>query len=325
MYQDIPEWEAVLGTVTTSVSPVNSDVVHLTIGKNSHIFRCSPWKNIYVWANCVADRHLPFCESPGRRYATVNYCLTGRCEVCLPDDTYIYMEPGMLCIDCHEPKDGYSYPTGEYTGLELAFDLDVLRDDPPPALRDYGDFSGWMEDLLTAGNGSYLAFASDKCRELIDTLFRTLKQSESQIDEHRFHTLVLLYRLMHGGMTPVSDAVYVTKGQRMIISEIEKRITEDLSQHFTVMELADDYGISASSLKAYFEKVYGQPISRYLKELRIDRAKLLLSETKKKVSEIAESCGYSHQGKFGEVFKEQAGMTPLEYRRLNYRAKGENI
>ena len=321
MFHDIPEWETILGSELTDIIPVNDNVFHLMIGKNSHIYRCMLWENIYVWANCVADRHLPFCDSPEGRYATVNYCLSGRCEVCLPGDTYIYMEPGILCVCCHEPMDGCNYPTGEYTGLELAFDLDTLRDNPPAALRDYCDFSTWIEELLTAGNGSHLAFVTDECRELTDTLFQNLQQSGHPLEEHRFHTLVLLYQLMHGGMIPFPNDVYVTKGQRMIISEIEKRITEDLSQHFTVTELADDYGISASSLKAYFEKVYGQPISHYLKELRIDRAKLLLSETKMKVSEIAESCGYSHQGKFGEVFKEQTGMTPLEYRRRVFKRK----
>ena len=92
MFHDIPEWETVLDSELTDIIPVNDNVFHLMIGKNSHIYCCMPWENIYVWANCVADRHLPFSDSPGGRYATVNYCLSGCCEVCLPGDTYIYIE-----------------------------------------------------------------------------------------------------------------------------------------------------------------------------------------------------------------------------------------
>ena len=324
MPRDIPEWEAVLNAEIKDITPLNDAVTHLSIGKNSHIYRCMLWENFYIWANRIGDRHLPFGESPGYRYATINYCLSGRCEVYLSHDTYIYMEPGMICISCNEPMDGYHYPTGEYTGLELAFDLDALRDHSPQALSDYGQFSTWIETLLQEGNGSHLAYVNEDCHKLITTCFQSLQQAEHTMEDHRFHTLTLLYHLMHGAMTPYSKAVYVTKGQRMIISEIEQRITQDLSKHIPVTTLARDYGISASSVKAYFEKVYGQPISHYLKEQRIEYAKHLLSETTWKVSEIAASCGYSHQGKFGEVFREATGSTPLEYRRLNYKAKEKN-
>ena len=44
-------------------------------------------------------------------------------------------------------------------------------------------------------------------------------------------------------------------------------------------------------------------------------AEKLLTETKLPISEIASQIGYTKQGKFAEVFRQQFQMNPLEYRR----------
>lgn len=44
-------------------------------------------------------------------------------------------------------------------------------------------------------------------------------------------------------------------------------------------------------------------------------AEKLLAETKLPISEIALQIGYTKQGKFAEVFRQQFQMNPLEYRR----------
>ncbi len=110
---------------------------------------------------------------------------------------------------------------------------------------------------------------------------------------------------------------FVTKGQRHIAVEAEKIITEDLTVHFTVEEIANRFSVSPSALKKYFEAVYGSPISYYLKAKKMGNAKNLLISTNKSVGEIATLSGYENQGKFGSAFKAYTGETPLEYRHIN--------
>ena len=47
-------------------------------------------------------------------------------------------------------------------------------------------------------------------------------------------------------------------------------------------------------------------------------AEKLLTETKLPISEIASQIGYTKQGKFAEVFRQQFQMNPLEYRRTKH-------
>lgn len=76
-----------------------------------------------------------------------------------------------------------------------------------------------------------------------------------------------------------------------------------------------EYSVSETSLKNYFRGVYGKNVSDYLRDLRMSIAEKLLTETKLPISEIASQIGYTKQGKFAEVFRQQFQMNPLEYRR----------
>lgn len=321
MQENISGLEEAFHSAMYQISPLSGCVSHVTIkDTNSRMFLCSPWESILLWANRVEDRHLPYGDTKlERHYATLNYCISGRCEVCLSDDIYIYMEPGMLCIDDHKPKDGYWYPGQSYCGLELVFDLDRLLESPISELSAYCDYDGWVRKMLSAHDGTYLGMVGNECERLIKLLYSHLMAADWNLPDYRLHLLLLLYTLMNDGTASVKNQFYVTKGQKHIADEVEQMITRDLSCHYTITDMAAIYGVSPSALKKYFEMVYGLPISFYLREKRILLAKQRLSETKDSVGMVAAACGYTNQGKFGSVFRECTGMSPLEYRRLNYR------
>jgi AraC-like DNA-binding protein len=66
--------------------------------------------------------------------------------------------------------------------------------------------------------------------------------------------------------------------------------------------------------KAFKDETGKSPIS-FLIQVRLDRAKELLSETEQKIYEIAIGVGFSNQQRFNEIFKKYIGMTPLQYRK----------
>ncbi|MCM1499176.1 MAG: AraC family transcriptional regulator [Clostridium sp.] len=321
MPENVSELAEVFHSAMYQMSPLSECVSHVTIkNTNSQMFLCSPWEGILLWANRVLDKHLPHSdEGIKSHYASLNYCISGRCEVCLPDNHYIYMEPGMLCIDDHKPKDGYWYPGQSYNGLEIVFDLDRLMENPLPELSAYCDYDEWIRKMLSTHGGTYLGAVENECERLMNLLYSHLAAADWSLADYRLHLLLLFYALVNRGTAPVEEQFYVTKGQKHIADEVEQMITGDLSCHYTIADMAAVYGVSPSALKKYFERVYGLPISFYLREKRILLAKQRLSETKDSVGIIAAACGYTNQGKFGAVFKECTGMSPLEYRRMHYK------
>ena len=55
--------------------------------------------------------------------------------------------------------------------------------------------------------------------------------------------------------------------------------------------------------------------SDFVKEIRMNRAADLLSDTSLSIGEIAHRLGYKNQGKFSSAFKQRQGIGPFEYRK----------
>ncbi len=73
--------------------------------------------------------------------------------------------------------------------------------------------------------------------------------------------------------------------------------------------------MSRSKFCMVFKMMTGCTCGEYLKEIRIEKAKELLSSTNLQQSQIALQCGFCDSSHFGRIFRERTGSTPLEYRR----------
>lgn len=286
-------------------------------GEYGYIYICTPFPGVHLWMNDVYMHSIPTERSEEYCFVKLNYCTEGRSEVLLEDDRYVYLEKGTLSIDSNAPKENFLFPGGRYAGLELIFDLKVLEQTPVIAFRDCGIFPERMKEELAQYQGSYLAAVSGEWPKLAEHVMEKLKRAEGEAADFRFLTLQLLYLLKKVRAVPVERRFYLTRGQRMIAMKAERKLCRDLKCRHTVEALAAEQGVSPTSLKKYFEKVYGISISEYMRQKRMERAKALLEETRMSVADVAAEVGYGNQGKFGSVFKKYTQKSPLEYRRLH--------
>lgn len=87
-----------------------------------------------------------------------------------------------------------------------------------------------------------------------------------------------------------------------------------LDENFTVKYMAASFGTSISNLSHFFKKNMDISISRYVDQIKLEKARELLLESDKKISEIAEILCYGNSTVFINMFKKYEGMTPKEYR-----------
>jgi AraC-like DNA-binding protein len=85
----------------------------------------------------------------------------------------------------------------------------------------------------------------------------------------------------------------------------------------TNRRLADECNISEVYFRKLFKAKVGVSPKQYVLTLRLQMAKMLLSEGVQKISAISHSCGFDSDAHFCRTFKEQVGMTPGEYRKKN--------
>ncbi len=81
--------------------------------------------------------------------------------------------------------------------------------------------------------------------------------------------------------------------------------------------LAEKCNISEVYLRKLFLKNFNTTPKQYIMDIRISRAKQLLSEGRLKINAVCEMCGFSNPYHFSRYFKEKTGLTPTEYMKEN--------
>lgn len=85
----------------------------------------------------------------------------------------------------------------------------------------------------------------------------------------------------------------------------------------TNAKLAAECNISEVYFRKLFTKHFGISPKQFIIDLRIQKAKQLLSEGAFSVSDISEKCGFNNPYHFCKLFKQRTGMTPSEYIKTN--------
>jgi len=81
-----------------------------------------------------------------------------------------------------------------------------------------------------------------------------------------------------------------------------------------VDDLARVAGMSRSGFHQAFIERIGRPPGNELNRVRMEKAKKLLMESKMKLDDLAETCGYQSANSFWVAFRQATGMSPRQYR-----------
>lgn len=244
----------------------------------------------------------------------INYCISGRSELLLDDGSYIYLKKNDFSISEQTAQKEYVFPTRQYQGIKIYVDLPFLLRSCGQLMKTFSIDIAQLEKNYCEKCKTYINDADSELEHIFQKLWQF---SEKPSNFHlQIYTLELLHRLLDMEVRPPKTCGFYTEIQVELAKRTAKILSDHLSLHIPVRQIAERFSVSETSLKNYFRGVYGQNISAWLREIRMDEAAKLLSETKRPIAEISEQVGYSNQGKFAAVFKKQFGRSPLEYRRF---------
>ncbi|HRQ51296.1 MAG TPA: AraC family transcriptional regulator [Agriterribacter sp.] len=86
---------------------------------------------------------------------------------------------------------------------------------------------------------------------------------------------------------------------------------------FTVEQLCRLVFMSHSQLHRKLDALTGYSPNRFVRLLRLKKAKALLQNPANSIASVALDCGYNDPGYFARVFKQENGTTPQEWRAAN--------
>lgn len=115
--------------------------------------------------------------------------------------------------------------------------------------------------------------------------------------------------------TEFKDEMHININSNQIVNGIYKILSEKLdeSENINLDEISYKLGFSKSYIKSQFKKRTGYSIIQYYINMKIDKAKKLLSQQKFTVSEISDILGFSSVFYFSRQFKLYTDMSPTEY------------
>lgn len=93
------------------------------------------------------------------------------------------------------------------------------------------------------------------------------------------------------------------------------RLREELESPLTIQQVAEDIGVSYSNFRKLFKEFTGLSPATYQQDLRLQRAKELLTTTDMSIKEIAYRLNFDSPDYFSSKFKAKTGRKPSELRR----------
>ena len=97
-----------------------------------------------------------------------------------------------------------------------------------------------------------------------------------------------------------------------MVNRARLRIRESLESDLTIQQVAEEMGISYSNFRKLFKEFTGIAPAMYQQELRLQRAKEMLSTTDMSIKEIAYRLNFESPDYFSAKFKSKMGVKPSD-------------
>ena len=202
-------------------------------------------------------------------------------------------------INCHHP---YSHTTDESNLWHLSW------------CHFYGPSlnSIYVKYYERGGRPVFTPDDSVPFTTVLDSLMSVAKSSDYMRDMRINEQLSKLLTLIMSYSWHPEDKKAAPK--RTSVVEVKEYLDQNYAERVSLDDLSTQFFIDKYYLAKTFKNQFGLPISTYLQNLRITKAKQLLRFSSKSVEEIGYEVGLGNPAYFSRVFKNVEGVSPKIYR-----------
>jgi len=98
------------------------------------------------------------------------------------------------------------------------------------------------------------------------------------------------------------------------VANAKQFVQAHVDEPITLTQVVQHVHVSRFYFCKLFKKATGMTLTDYISRVRIEKAKTLLSDPSRRISEVVFASGFGSIPRFNSVFKRQVGMPPTEYR-----------
>ncbi|MFH0795924.1 MAG: AraC family transcriptional regulator [Candidatus Omnitrophota bacterium] len=167
----------------------------------------------------------------------------------------------------------------------------------------------------------YLTGTADvKIRALIEEMLVEFEKKARGFEEifknDLINLLIILSRIYEDKQSQIAGLKEQMLSRRRKFEEALRYIEGNYTRPISLSEAANISCFTPSYFSEVFHKVTGKPFVRYVNDLKIQHAALLLENTGLKTNEVARQCGFSDYHHFNRTFRKTFHLPPTtEYRK----------
>lgn len=131
-------------------------------------------------------------------------------------------------------------------------------------------------------------------------------------------TLIILHIMENEIISPLDNfsSASVSKSNSFkYIDSAMRYIEKNYGSNITLDSTARLYNFSPAHFSRLFKSCTGDTFSKYLMNVRFEKAIMLLASTDKSITEISQECGFTSTSYFCDAFKRKYLKTPLQYKK----------
>ena len=102
-----------------------------------------------------------------------------------------------------------------------------------------------------------------------------------------------------------------------VVADALMEINKNLGEKIKPEQLAKQSFLSYIQFSRRFKRAMGMTPQEYINNMRMEKARYLLSESTVSIKKIADECGFTNEYYFSRFFKKYNSVTPTEYRKMS--------
>ena len=198
------------------------------------------------------------------------------------------------------------------------FSYQCIFQDGCGLIHDWIHIEGDMDILVKKYgfeyNKIYKVFNDSKITKIIQSM-----ESEYTINNKFSKELInikleeLIINIIHASDNSINSK-YINSAVIKRFLGLRSKINLTYNEEWDVDKMAAEVNLSTSRFYKIYKEIFGISPKKYLQDIRIEHAKLLLLQGIYSIREIAEMVGYKNQYHFIRQFKDYTGSTPGKYK-----------
>lgn len=171
-----------------------------------------------------------------------------------------------------------------------------------------------INPLLAASRGPYRVNETD---DIIERLALFCKEVKGDFPGRRLllKDLATIIVSLFAEQVTSNKVVSLGSSRNGCVALVIDYINKNCHKKIVLEDLAMKVHYSQYHFIRLFQKETGKTPFAYLTDIRIERAKLLLTATTKPITDICFQCGFQNPSHFATFFKNNTGISPSEYRK----------